>query len=319
MTQEIKKITVEVPHRISGFFEIVDEIDGVKIIDSEKIGSRGAGFCLSAVGKTEIISEDPNTRVALETDIYINGERLDEKAETTSFIVDFIKKHYKISSNIKIKHFFELPVGCGYGASGSGALGTIFGLNHLFNLNLSYQERGRIAHIAEVENRTGLGTVCGQLGRGLCMLKAPGYPCIYERINVPEEIKIICGTFGMIHTKSILTDPVLSMKIKKAGRRALEKLIHEPSMSTFVKESIKFVKATNILELLELEKTKELMDNLNKLEIMGASMNQLGRSVYAIAYKNNIKEILEVFETFKPEIKIFSLEINNNYPRIKKS
>ena len=47
-----KKIIVEVPHRISGFFEIVDEINGVMIEDPQKIGSRGSGFCLSAVGKT---------------------------------------------------------------------------------------------------------------------------------------------------------------------------------------------------------------------------------------------------------------------------
>jgi len=189
----------------------------------------------------------------------------------------------------------------------------------LLNLNLSYYERGKIAHIAEVENRTGLGTVCGQLGRGLCMLKEPGYPCNYERINIPEGIKIICGTFGMIHTKSILTDPVLSKRIKDAGKKALKKLIQEPSMMTFIRESIDFVHATNILELLQLEKTRELMDNLNKLDILGASMNQLGRSVYAVGYEKDVDGMIEVFDTFKPKIETFNLEINNNYPRIIKS
>ena len=57
MAKRIKKVIVEVPHRISGFFEIVDKINGVKIDDPEKIGSRGAGFCLSAKGKTEISVE----------------------------------------------------------------------------------------------------------------------------------------------------------------------------------------------------------------------------------------------------------------------
>lgn len=38
-----KKIRVEVPHRRSGFFEIVDQINGIKIEEAKKIESRGAG------------------------------------------------------------------------------------------------------------------------------------------------------------------------------------------------------------------------------------------------------------------------------------
>jgi len=311
-----RKVIVEIPHRISGFFEIVDEINGVKINDPERIGSRGAGFCLSAVGKTEILIETLENKDNIEIEISINGEYIDQKAETTYYIAEYIKKFINESLKIRINHSFDLPVGSGYGASGSGALGTIFGLNYLLNLNLSYSERGKIAHIAEVVNRTGLGTVCGQLGRGLCILKEPGFPCNFERINVPEGIKIICGTFGMIHTKLILSDPVLSSIIKEAGRKALKKLIQEPTMMVFLKASIDFVKDTNMLESLNLEKTKELMDNLNKLNIIGASMNQLGRSVYAVGYKKDVKKIIEIFESFKPDIEIFNLSINNNYPRI---
>jgi len=316
MSQDIKKVIVEVPHRISGFFEIVDEINGVKLEDPERIGSRGAGFCLSAVGKTEIITWVCEEEDSSEIDININGKKFDQKAETTNYIIEYIKNYIKNPLKIRVNHSFELPVGCGYGASGSGALGVIFGLNYLLSLNLSYEERGRIAHIAEVVNKTGLGTVCGQLGRGLCMLREPGYPCKFERIIVPSGLKILCGTFGMIHTKSILSDLALNTKIKKAGQVALRKLIQKPNMKTFVRASVEFVNETDILNSLNLEKTKELMNNLNKLDIIGASMNQLGRSVYAVGYEEDVKKMHEVFESFKPDIKIFNLSINNNYPRI---
>ncbi len=316
MSDSIKKVIVEVPHRISGFFEIVDEINGKKIDDPEKIGSRGAGFCLSAVGKSEIIIKNLNKNEDFQSDIYINNEKVNQKAETTYYVIDYIKKYLTNPIKIRINHNFDLPVGCGYGASGSGALGVIFGLNYLLKLNLSYEERGKIAHIAEVVNRTGLGTVCGQLGRGLCMLKDPGYPCKFERINVPSGLKILCGTFGIIHTKSILKSDVLSKKIKEAGRKALKRLIADKNIFTFIKASIDFVKETEILTLLNLAKTRELMENLNKLDIIGASMNQLGRSVYAVGYEKDVKKMHEVFESFKPDIKIFNLSINNNYPRI---
>jgi pantoate kinase len=235
---------------------------------------------------------------------------VNQKAETTYYIVDYIQNYIKSPWKIRINHFFNVPVGCGYGASGSGALGTIFGLDYLFDLNFSFSEKGKIAHISEVENRTGLGTVCGQLGGGLGILIEPGFPCVYERLKVPRDIKIICGSLGMIHTKSILTDPVLSPKIKEAGKKALIRLIQVPTIKTFIVESIKFVEDTEILEKLHLDDVKELTNNLNKLGIIGASMNQLGRSVYAICKKCNEKRVLDVFDSFKPEIKILTTTIH---------
>ena len=305
MTEEKKKIIVEVPHRISGFFEIVDTVNGIKIENPVKIGSRGAGFNVSTLGTTEInILDFEKKRENSDVEIFINNKRYDHSAETTYYIVDYVKKLTKKPFNIRIHHSFKLPVGCGYGASGSGALGTIFGLDYLLDLKLSYHEKGKIAHIAEVENKTGLGTICGQLSGGLCMLKEPGYPCISERIKIPKNIQIVCGTFGSIHTKSILTNPILNLRIKKEGKRALNRLLQDPNIKTFIRESLTFVETTEILELLEMPKLKELIRSLNNLNIIGASMNQLGRSVYAICKEIKVKEVLDVFESYTPNIKI---------------
>jgi pantoate kinase len=236
---------------------------------------------------------------------------LDKKAETTYFIYDYIKNLITYPIKVKIKHTFDLPVGCGYGASGSGALGTIFGLNKLLNLGLTNFESGKIAHIAEIVNKTGLGTVCGQLGRGLCVLKEPGYPCNYERLQSPNDLLVICGTFGTIHTKSILSDENLSSKIKEAGKLALNKLLLDPNYKNFIKLSYQFVENTHIMEILSLEKTKDLINDLLKIDIIGVSMNQLGRSVYAFCEKGKEKEVIEIIDTYKPDIKTFTLTIND--------
>lgn len=311
-----REVIVEVPHRISGFFEIVDEIDGTNITNPERIGSRGAGFNLSAVGRTTIQVEDSGKSGNQEIIIFINNEVVDEKAETTYFIYEYVKKILKSPVKISIFHNFDLPVGCGYGASGSGALGTIYGLNNALSLNLSNIEKGRIAHIAEVVKQTGLGTVCGQLRGGLCILREPGYPCVSESIEVSRNLKIICGSFGMIHTKSILTDPVLNLKIKKAGRRAQAKLIQEQNIKSFIKASIEFVKETEMLKILELYEIEDLIKSLNSLKILGASMNQLGRSVYAICNEENERKVMEIFDTYKPEISVFNSSINKRGPYI---
>ncbi len=310
-TIKTKKVIVEVPHRITGFFEIVDKFNGVPIKEPEKIGSRGGGFTLSAVGKTELTLEESDKT---EITILINGEKLNQKAVTSQFIFDYVKKFLKNTDTVKVKarHDFDLPVGCGYGASGAGALGMSFGLNRLLNLKLPSVECGRIAHIAEVINKTGLGTVCGQLAPGLVILKEPGYPCVHQQIEVPIDLRVICGTFGMILTRTILSDPELSARIKEAGKIAVNKLIGSPSLENFIKFSTEFVKNTNLLSLLNLTKTNELMESLNKLDIYGASMNQLGRSIFAFCRKREEKKVIETFESFKPDIKIYNLSINTS-------
>ncbi|MHA1914432.1 MAG: pantoate kinase [Promethearchaeota archaeon] len=311
-----KEVIVDVPHRISGFFEIIDEINGKKISNPIKIGSRGAGFNLSAVGMTKIKVEELNDAEDKEIEIFINNERVDQKAETTYFIYNDLKRHIKNAVKISIFHNFDLPVGCGYGASGSGALGAIYGLNQVFNLKLPSNELGKRAHIAEVINRTGLGTVCGQLRGGLCILREPGYPCDSERIPIPNNLKVICGSFGMIHTKSILTDPVLNRKIKEAGRKAQITLINNPNIKSFMEASMQFVEDSEILDILDLQELKKLIQRLNNLNIMGASMNQLGNSVYAICKKEEEGNITEILESYMPKIKIFKSSINLNGPRI---
>jgi hypothetical protein len=65
------------------------------------------------------------------------------------------------------------------------------------------------------------------------------------------------------------------------------------------------------MEVLNLEKTKDLLNDLRKLDILGASMNQLGRSVYTFCKKGKEKEVFEIFNTYKPNIKTFELKINS--------
>jgi pantoate kinase len=315
MNAEEKVVTVTIPHRISGFFEIVDnpKQDNNREIE-EKIGSRGAGFNLTGLGRTRLSYQKLNPSENSECEIFINGEQLNENAETTYYIFDRIKNSLQDPLKVVIEHFFDLPVGCGYGASGSGALGTIFGLNKLLSLGFSRRECCKRAHISEVVNKTGLGTVCGQLQGGLCILKEPGFPCVSSRINVPKDLKVICGTFGPIKTKSILSNPDLNSRIKKCGAKAMKKLTQAPTINTFIKASIEFVEEIELMEILNLTEIKELVINLNNLKVLGASMNQLGRSVYCICHMKEIDNVLEVFKTYEPEIKTFIFEINEDKP-----
>ena len=78
----------------------------------------------------------------------------------------------------------------------------------------------------------------------------------------------------------------------------------------FIKVSQDFVREIQILDILDLKVIKELLNDLNNLNIIGASMNQLGRSVYCFCEEDNKDKVLEILDSFKPEIKIFELRVN---------
>lgn len=311
-------ITVLVPHRISGFFQIIESGGGIPVDDVSKVGSRGGGPSLTAYGRTTIeildilASEEPS-----ECKIFINNKQCTSSAKTTFYVFSNIISLSDQPVKVNISHDFDLPIGSGYGASGCGAIGAAFGLNYLLNLGLTYNNAGRIAHIGEVMNKTGLGTVGGQLTGGLSITTRAGFPFELDRILVPSNLKIICGSFGPIPTESIIAHPNYKERIKSAGAWAMEEFLKKPVFQRFIDISRKFVDKVGLLETNGMEQTKELINSLNKLEgkIYGASMNQLGRSVYCFCEPDEENKVLEVFKSHNPKI-IKSLDVCHSGPII---
>ncbi|MGB3477739.1 MAG: hypothetical protein WBB67_01115, partial [bacterium] len=186
----LKRAKAFSPAGVSSFFEICDRTaDGKMIIDPERIGARGGGFALNKGVSTEVIvAEAEEKRVQ----VFINGEFCPE-AETTKSVVEMLTA--KVSENyaVTVKHRVEVPIGAGFGSSAAGALGAALALSKVLALNLTYNQLGRVAHVAEVRCRTGLGTV-GPLLFGGCGLTiepgAPGYAHL-DRIPVSSDHRII--------------------------------------------------------------------------------------------------------------------------------
>ncbi|MHA1338629.1 MAG: pantoate kinase [Promethearchaeota archaeon] len=315
------EIQVFVPHRISGLFQIVESGGGIPIEDISKVGSRGGGPSLTEYGITKIRIMDilDNDEVS-KCEIIINGKDASQSAKTSYYVFSNLSSMFPKPLKIRIEHNFNLPIGCGYGASGCGAIGVSFGLNMLLKLGLTYNQAGKIAHTSEVLNKTGLGTVGGQLIGGLSITTRAGFPFEMDRIIVPPNVKIICTTFGPIPTDSIIGDPKHKKIIIDAGAWAMNELLEYPVFENFIAISRKFVEKTGLLEEEGMELTKELIERLNKLEgkIYGASMNQLGKSVYCFCDYSEEKKVLEVFETYKPQSKVIkSLEICHSGPFLK--
>ena len=71
------------------------------------------------------------------------------------------------AAGVKVDLTSPLPLGCGFGLSGAASLATAYALNELLHLGKDMETLAMIAHVAEVENRTGLGDVCSQYHGGV--------------------------------------------------------------------------------------------------------------------------------------------------------
>ncbi|UCE29750.1 MAG: hypothetical protein JSV85_03305, partial [Candidatus Bathyarchaeota archaeon] len=190
----MKKALAFCPAGISSFFEICDRAkDGKLIKNLERVGARGGGFAIDKGVSTEVNAVNSEER---RTRVFINGSPAPE-AETTKTVVDALRHKVEGEYDVTVKHNVEIPIGTGFGSSAGGALGTAFALSKILNVNLTCNQLGQLAHVAEVKCLTGLGTV-GPLMLGGCCVSvepgAPGYASI-DRIPISSDHRIIAVAY----------------------------------------------------------------------------------------------------------------------------
>ena len=226
------------PNHITGFF--YSKIDK----DPMQSSSLGAGINLSR-GTTTQIEVYPQSQN--EISIFINGERSD--AELSHWLVDkFLDKYIKDNHKIGVHHTMEMPLSAGFGTSGSGALSLALALKKVFNLEISDEKCFQLAHVTDVENKGGLGTVMAEIAGGLEIRVAFGGPGIgkVETIPVEEKNKVIVLYFGPYQTKEALSDKNLMEKVHKYGKSCVDDLLKDPSVERFLELSQWFVKKIEV-------------------------------------------------------------------------
>ncbi|MCK4885183.1 GHMP kinase, partial [Candidatus Bathyarchaeota archaeon] len=215
------------------------------IADPEQVGARGGGFSPSKGVTTEVVlAEAEEKRIQ----VFINGECCPE-AETTKSVVETLLENVSEEYDVIVRHHVDVPIGAGFGSSAAGALGTALALSKALGLNLTYNQLGRIAHVAEVRCRTGLGTV-GPLLFGGCGLTiepgAPGY-ALLDRIPISPDHRIIAGTFRPYPTKEMLSSQEKREIINEWGQKTLKKILADPSLKNFMEACKEFAVGTGFV------------------------------------------------------------------------
>jgi len=276
---------------ITGFFQIQDS-------DSDLLnnGSRGAGFTIKRGVKTKIENSFTKSHK-----IYFNGvEQLTGRALITECILELMKD-YMNSQSLRISHFFEIPIGSGFGASAAGAVGSAFAIRDHLNLNLSDLDLWQLAHSAEIITKSGLGDILGLYGGGLTFREVAGAPGVGKVKKIPGKfykLELRTISFNKISTHQVLSNPDLRNSINKYGSKVIDNFKEKISLNLFLISALEF---TNNLTLFS-PRLKKLLASLNIKKDLRASQIMLGDGLFLFSEKNTDLSILDPFSFTEEQI-----------------
>ncbi len=264
------------PCNITGFFQIHDRPS-----DPLKVGSTGAGVALEQGVTTGLrIRKARRSRVSIMFNKLPSYNPIVSKRVAQTFL-----RLDGRAWDVRVSHECPLPVGCGYGTSGAGALGLSFAMNDAMGLSLTRVEAAKIAHECEVESRTGLGTVASVYLGGFTLRTHPGAPGIgvVRTIATPASLRVVSATFGPLPTRTVLANSILKTRINFCGKSLLSKLLSEPTTEMFMTLSKRFADCLSLM-------SKRLTRATNMLTEKGvsSSMMMLGESLFCIIQYDHV-------------------------------
>ena len=294
------------PAAISSFFEIHDTENNMPIVDLEKVGAVGGGFGLEK-GVTTTVTAEEATKNSV--NIFINSKPAAE-AKTTRQVVEMLLNKKTTKYAVTVEHQIEVPIGTGFGTSAGGALTAGLAFREALGLPLTYNQIGKIAHVAEIQCQTGLGTVSSLTFSGGCVLVVePGAPgiCQIDRIPIMPDYMIVAGFFpSNTLTKSLLSSPEKKREINHYGQEALKAILAEPSLENFLDCCWEFSQKSGFAT----ENIRQLVKSAKKAGAVGAAQNMIGEAVHAVVHEENADSVAEAFKQTLPQQQVIVSKID---------
>src|SRR2546428_5442732 len=257
------------PCQITGFFRIHDSFK-----DAKRIGSTGTGICVEQ-GVTTRVKLNPSSTG--KSSILLNGKPLARPVASRMVLHEFQEKIGKFSANVE--HSTELPVGCGYGTSGAGALSLALAINESLDQPLKKLEAAQVAHVAEVEARTGLGTVASEFTGGVVVRLRPGAPGVgvTKRFMFGKGLRVVSGSFGPFRKTRVLGNASLSDRVNSCAENLVSRFLKQPTSERFAELSKRFTECLSL-------KSARLDHAMKYLASQGfmSSMMMLGESLFCL-------------------------------------
>jgi len=266
----VKTATAYSPCNITGFFQVHD-----KASDPLQVGSTGAAIALEKGVRTRVsLKRASPSRVAAT----FNDGRLPQRSVSVRVakrLLELDGRHWRVD----ITHTSPFGSGFGYGTSGAGALSVSLALNETMMLSLSRLEAAQVAHVSEIECRTGLGTVASVFSGGLTLRTVPGAPGVgkVSKMDVPSSLRLITASFGPISTRSVLERVSLKRRVNTCGNGLIRRFDRRAPQTSFMMLSKEFSECVALMS----RRLSQLIFGLDSTGFK-SSMTMLGESIFCL-------------------------------------
>jgi len=276
------------PGHVTGFFSIHPHDDPLHH------GSTGAGFSLAEGTLTSL-------RPSTEDSILMNGTPL-AGAPVSRAVLRLFRQIVPESGPWSVLHQCSLPIGCGFGTSGAGALSLVLALNEAAGSPLDHLEAASLAHRAELEIGTGLGTVLGETFGGFEVRTKAGAPGTGTVVNLPypEGLKAVFLLFGPLATPRLLGNPEVRHAISREGESLRQQLLDKPEVTEFLRLSFAFGRQAGLVS----SRLAVLQDQLAEQGWI-APMLMFGDGLFTLVDSPNFDRVLDVFQRLAPDARVF--------------
>jgi len=274
------------PGHITGVVQPYEYLD-----DPIKSGSKGIGFSIQKGVTTQVnISKSKISELKIEINDQITHNAIVSEYVAKSFVS-------KINRNLKIriKHQVDIPIGSGFGTSGAAALSLALALNQVLELGLSRIESAKMAHIAEIVCKTGLGTVLAELNGDFEVREKQGAPGIGKISKIPYngDYWMVALELGTQSTELMLQELRRKNEITKLGEQYVILFLANRSVKNFLNLSKRFSQLINIHHKLK-NAAKEADD---RGFVCGIAL--FGNTLFSLVRQNEVKELKRVFAKYK--------------------
>jgi len=292
------------PGHLTGFFQIWDHPE-----NPLHKGSRGSGASLRQGVHTTVTLEDSDRNIH---SIIINGKKTEEAIVSESVLTRMLKKTDQ-KYEINIDHVIGTPQIAGFGSSGGGAISLAVALNEVMNLGLTFTEAAQVAHVSEIECKTGLGTVFAAIDGNFGALIKAGGPGIGEAVlyDKPEDLSLVYLHFGPMETKDALSNHEIRKKINDLGGQYVDRIKDNLNPELFMDLARKFTDYVNIPSL-RLRKVLEKASANN----FPLTMAMFGEVAFSLVYKEDANDIAAFLWSVAPGFKVDVVKIDAEGTRL---
>lgn len=292
MERTMREASAFAPGHLTGFFQICDQPE-----DPLQKGSRGSGVSITRGVHTKVQVEpsDRNSYTIIINDKVTRGALVSEN------VLGKMLPRLGQPHKILVKHMFETPLGAGFGSSGGGALTLALALNEALDLGLSLIEAARVAHVTEIECKTGLGTVFAALAGGFGALIKAGGPGVGEAVKYDrsDELAVVYLHFGPMATKDALSDPVIRRRINELGGRYVDQIKDDLRPDLFMELSRRFTEHMGLAT----HKIRKVFDATDR-EGYQCTMAMFGETAFALIEDEDAPGLVKVLKRAAPGFKV---------------